>query len=119
MKNRANNATLFLTVLSACMGLLMTGAPAYAQAQRAAFAGQTKSHAKAGVAKSSDSIKPVVAELLGRTVLLPPVINVISDTGEHVVAQEVCYQNTIALTGNHRVLIVTRLPRAALNAQRA
>jgi hypothetical protein len=109
--SRITNASLFVTVLSACLGLVSTAAPSdHAQAQP----GETVvSRSQAIIAGAT-----VVQLSPQRTLKLDAAsnsffrIDICRALGG---VEENLYQNSRALTDKHRLLVVTRLPRAALS----
>jgi hypothetical protein len=108
--SRITNASLFVTVLSACLGLSMTGVSAQTHAQHRAGAAANESHALVLKAFSYH--------------LSPQQVRKLSATNSSYFQSAVChaqgapgeifYQNSRALTDKNRLLVVTRLPRAAL-----
>ncbi|MBV9209342.1 MAG: hypothetical protein JOZ52_01865 [Acidobacteria bacterium] len=106
---RTHNFSLFITVLSAC--LLAAGTPAQLYAQPAPvgelFAAATETK------EEVNEIKQKTKRTLYPSVLLRPVTAFVFDRacGEQSFAE-----NTKSLAGNNSILLVTRLPRAALAA---
>jgi cytochrome c5 len=108
--SRITNASLFVTVLSACLGLAMTGIHAQAHAQQGI---------KTAVNESQALVTSVTAQHLS-----PQQARRFAATGNSYFQLAVChaqgetaaplYQNPKALTRKDRILVVTRLPRAAL-----
>ena len=104
---RNTNSSLFSTVLCACLGLLIVGTPLQAYAKlpataQSAYASTIRSGCGASVVASLQKLKiddrwlpDSVAPLEGQT-------------------EVILYQNT-NLVPNNQILIVTRLPRAALS----
>ena len=110
--SRITNASLFVTVLSACLGLSMTGVSAQTHSQQHdAGAAVNESHALIINAFSQHHLSPQQVRKLAATNSSYFQINVCRAEGEPA---EVCYQNSRALTDVNRLLVVTRLPRAAL-----
>jgi hypothetical protein len=105
---RHTNTTLFVTVLSACLGLLIAGVPAQINAQPVTVK-TTSSELVTNVAfkqQSPEQARKLVASF-----------NAMFSTGscrERGQAAQLFYKNTQALADNDQVFIVTRLPRAAL-----
>jgi hypothetical protein len=110
--SRITNASLFVTVLSACLGLVSTGAPsAHAQAQ-----------------PGTTIVNRSQALIAGATVLqLAPQRTLKLDaTGNSFFRLDICraqsgveknlYHNSRTLTDKDRLLVVTRLPRAGIDS---
>jgi hypothetical protein len=107
---RITNASLFVTVLSACLGLVMTGVPARAHAQQGI---------RTAVNESQALVTSVTAQHLS-----PQQARRFAATGNSYFQLAVCrahgetarlfYQNPRALNDKDQVLVVTRLPRAGL-----
>ena len=108
---RITNASLFVTVLSACLGLSMTGVSAQTHAQHGAGASVTESHALVLKAFSQHHLSPQKIRKLAATNSSYLQIAVCHAEGEPA---KIFYQNSRALTDKNRILVVTRLPRAAL-----
>lgn len=111
--SRITNASLFLTVLSACLGLSMTGASAqtHAQQQQGAGSAVTESHAFVLKAFSQHHLSQQQVRKLAAANSSYFQLNVCHAEGEPAA---VFYQNSRALTDKNQLLVVTRLPRAAL-----
>jgi hypothetical protein len=109
--SRITNASLFVTVLSACLGLSMTGvSSAQTQAQHRAGAAVNESHAL--VLKAfSQHLSPQKVRKLAATNSSYFQLTVCHVEG---VPAEIFYQNSRALGDKNHLLVVTRLPRAAL-----
>jgi hypothetical protein len=109
---RINNISLFVTVLSAC--LLAVGAPAQACAQNAPSAGlfSVVKENREGV----DAAGQKDEGLLYQIAFIRPATEFTADlrTSAPVVAE-----NTKALNVEHCFLVVTNLPRAALDKTQA
>ncbi|HEX8776395.1 MAG TPA: hypothetical protein VF735_22690 [Pyrinomonadaceae bacterium] len=105
--SRITNASLFVTVLSACLGLVMTGVPAHAHTQPGLAAAVNRSQALVAGAAS----QPQQARKLAAVSNSYFQIAACQPAGEPA---EVFYQNNKALTNLNRLLVVTRLPRAGL-----
>jgi hypothetical protein len=109
---RITNASLFVTVLSACLGLLMTGVPtAHAQTQQGIRTAVSKSQALAAASATYQQSSPQQARKLAAA------------AGSYFRFDAACadsqpaqllYQNSRALTDKDQLLVVTRLPRAGL-----
>jgi hypothetical protein len=107
-KLRLNNATFFVTVMSACLGLLIGGVPLEAHARQGSANAADKSQS---ATNATEPESPAQAQKLAAT------YNSAFSMGgcrEHGEPAEVFYTNTRALADNDQVLIVTRLPRAGL-----
>lgn len=115
--SRIANASLFVTVLSACLGLVATGVPAaYAQApQEGALSAIGRSQALMATATAAAQLTPQRTLKLAATNDSYFQIGICQALRE---PQENIYQNSRALTDKHTHLVVTRLPRAGL-AQRS
>jgi hypothetical protein len=111
---RNTNAPFSITVLCACLGLLMTGVPAEVNARQAAteavhhYVASSIHLRLAASAVSSLQVRKIDARWL-------PDLAVQAKGQPEVVF----YQNTKALTDPHQVLLITHLPRAALSEQPA
>jgi hypothetical protein len=114
--SRNNNAALFVTVLSACLGLVVVGVPVQALTQHLATTADASLTAKEKAEDSSISKlqQPSIdqAQKLAATHNSYFSLDGCSKRGE---PEEVSYKNTKALTDNNQVLIITHLPRAALS----
>lgn len=108
--SRITNASLFVTVLSACLGLSMTGASSYAHAQQGTSAAVNESQALVFQA-FSQHLSPQQVRKLAATNNSYFQIAVCQSQGE---PEENFYKNTRALIDKNQLLGVTRLPRAAL-----
>jgi hypothetical protein len=108
--SRITNASLFVTVLSACLGLSMTGAPSQAYTQQGAGTAVSESQALVFHA-FSQPLSPQQVRKLAATNNSYFQIAVCQSQGE---PEENFYQNTRALIDKNQLLVVTRLPRAAL-----
>ena len=108
--SRITNASLFVTVLSACLGLAMTGVPAHAHTQQGIATAVNRSQALVAGA-ASQQLSPQQARKLAAA--SNPYFQMAA-CHVHVERVEVFYQNTRALSNKDQLLIVTRLPRAAL-----
>ena len=108
---RNTNAPLSITVLCACLGLLITGAPAQVHARQAwaAAEGQHYVASSTRLRLAASAVSPLqvlkidlpwLPDFAARAKALP---------------ETVLYQNSKALTDPTRVLLITHLPRAALS----
>lgn len=78
--SRITNASLFVTVLSACLGLLMTGAPAQAHARQQGTAAAAKeSQAATDAPVCPDVETQEVQNFLNRDAFIRPLIEFVSD----------------------------------------
>jgi hypothetical protein len=109
---RNTNAPLSITVLCACLGLLIIGVPAHTHARQAAteaghhyVASSTRLRLAASAVSSLKALKVDVPWLPKFAV---------QAKGQPA---SILYQNTKALTDTHQVLVVTHLPRAALSEE--
>jgi len=117
--SRHFNTSLFVTVLSACLGLLIIGVPAQAQTGLATdITWQSKAPA---VVKSLLNRQPFISPLAGFVVQVEKLAAIYNahfsfdSCPERGEPEAIFYQNTRALSENNQVLVVTRLPRAALS----
>jgi hypothetical protein len=110
--SRITNASLFVTVLSACLGLVMTGVPVHVHTQPDIATAVNRSQALVGGA-ASQQLSPQQARKLAAVSNSYFQIAACQPAGEPA---EVFYQNNKALTNLNRILVVTRLPRAGLPA---
>jgi hypothetical protein len=108
---RITSASLFVTVLSACLGLAVTGLPAaHAHTQDGIRTAVSKSQALA-VGAAAQQLSPQQARKLAA------VSNSFFQVAAcHVHSEQAAplYENSRALISKTRLLLVTRLPRAAL-----
>lgn len=110
--SRITNASLFVTVLSACLGLVMTGVPAHAHTQPGIITAVNGSQALVAGA-ASQQLSPQQARKLAAVSNSYFQIAACQPQGEPA---EVLYQNHRAFADVNRILVVTRLPRADLPA---
>lgn len=109
--SRITNVSLFVTVLSACLGLSMTGASSHAYAQQqGARAAASESQSLVFRAFSQHLSQQQVRKLAATNNSYFQ-IAVCQSQGE---AEENFYKNTRALIDVNRLMVVTRLPRAWL-----
>ncbi|HVG34138.1 MAG TPA: hypothetical protein VM911_13700 [Pyrinomonadaceae bacterium] len=111
--SRTTNASLFVTVLSACLGLVATGVPAaYAHApHEGALAAVNRSQALIAGVTAAGQLSPQ------RTLKLAATSNSffhLDICQSQLEPEENLYQNSRALIDKHPHLVVTRLPRAGL-----
>jgi hypothetical protein len=108
-KLRINNATLLLTVLGACLGLVAAGASSQAHQTASSVLSEIASATSANLSyrhSSKQSLKlSAVYHSPARTFAAQ------SEKG----AARVLYRNTNPSTPNSRILVITSLPRAALD----
>ncbi|HEV2912647.1 MAG TPA: hypothetical protein VGX92_04965 [Pyrinomonadaceae bacterium] len=111
--SRITNASLFVTVLSACLSLLMTGTPAqaHAQQQQDRATAANKSQALAATDGPCGPQSPEQARKIAAASNSYFRIAICHATREPA---PLLYQNDRALIDRNRVLVVTRLPRASL-----
>lgn len=110
--SRITNASLFVTVLSACLGLVSTGAPS------------AQAHARTGMTAMVNESQALIATATAAGQLSPQQTLKLAATSNSFFHLDICraqcggeenlYRNSRALTGKYRLLVVTRLPRAAL-----
>lgn len=108
MKLRINNATLFVTVLSACLGLVAAGASSHARPSAAYSLSEIS---------SATSAVPYYRRASRQALKRTPVYNslalpFISQNEER--AAQVLYKVADPHTAFHQTLIVTHLPRASI-----
>jgi hypothetical protein len=111
--SRITNASLFVTVLSACLGLVTTGVPAaYAHTQQdGALTAVNRSQALIATASAAGQLTPQRTLKLVATSNSYFRLNICRALCE---PQQNLYQNSRAITDRHPCLVVTRLPRAGL-----
>jgi hypothetical protein len=112
--SRITNASLFVTVLSACLGLVMTGVPAHAHTQQGIASAVNRSQALAVGVPPAQQLSPQQARKLAA--VSNSYFQIAACQPPHGEPTEVVYQNTRALTGVNSILVVTRLARAGLAA---
>jgi hypothetical protein len=105
-----------MTVLSACLGLVVVGVPVQTIAQHLATTTDASQSAKEKIEDSSSSKIEQSSSKQSRK-LAATHNSQFSVDNHHKYHQpdKVLYQNTKPLTNNNQVLIVTHLPRAALS----
>ena len=112
-KLRINNATLFITVLSACLGLVAAGASSHARPSGADALSEMTSATSANLqygraSKQAHKRKaPYTASahvFASRSVIRAP---------------EALYKTRNPLTAYSQILVVTRMPRASIEASPA
>jgi hypothetical protein len=101
-----------VTVLSACLGLLVTGAAAPLHAQPGAIRAANKSQVSIVSALSAQQLSPKHARKLA--LVYSPYFQIAACL-THIEPVSNLYQNSIAFKDKHQLLVVTRLPRAALS----
>ena len=110
---RITNGQLFVTVLSACLGLLVTGVPSQVYALEGTATTRASGSQPLVVHVSFERLAPKQARR-------PAAVSNSYFQAGVCRAQnrpaEIFYQNTRALTATDQVLVVTRLPRAGLSA---
>ncbi|HEV7844365.1 MAG TPA: hypothetical protein VGO69_11760 [Pyrinomonadaceae bacterium] len=109
-KLRINNATVFVTVLSACLGLVVAGASSQAH--------QTASSVLSGITSATNanlSYSRSASQSLKRTAAYTSHSLLFASRSEHK-APKVLYKNTNPLTASHHILVVTHMPRASLDS---
>jgi hypothetical protein len=109
-ESRNTNTPLFITVLCACLGLLMVGVPPAQGSAR-----QTATEVGQYVA-SSTRLR-LAASVVSSLRVLKIDDRWLPDSATQAEGQptEILYQNTKPLTNNNQVLLITHLPRAALS----
>jgi hypothetical protein len=114
--SRNINTSLVVTVISACLGLVVVGVPAHTLAEHLAT---TTDAAQLVKKRLEDSIISKLKQPLPKQARqLPATHNPQIPAGihyEHRPPAVILYHNTKALADNNQVLIVTHLPRAALS----
>ena len=115
-KPRITNSSLFVTVLSACLGLVVVSVPVQALAQHLATMTDASLSAKAKIEVSSISkIQQPSSKQARKLAATRNSHFSLSNRREYNQPDRVLYRNTKALTNHNQVLIVTHLPRAALS----
>jgi hypothetical protein len=108
-KLRINNATLFVTVLGACLGLMAAGASSQARQTASSVLSEITSATSANLSYSRSA-----SQALKRTAAYAPrSLSFASRNGQQ--APKVLYTNTTPLTASHRILVITHMPRASLD----
>jgi hypothetical protein len=107
---RNTNASLFTTVLCACLGLLIIGTPLQAQASRGTAQAYQSANASTLGSGFGASVVASLQKLRVDDRWLPD-----SAAQAEVLSKEIFYRKTKPLAFNNQVLIVTRLPRAGLS----
>jgi len=112
--HRITNTSLFVTVLSTCLGLLVAGVPPQVAAQsvKAGVRYSTGAlHSRLIVNTKADAQAPYQARKFAAT---NNSFFWLANSGKLAQPDVVSYQNTKALIESNRFVIVTHLPRAAL-----
>ena len=104
---RTHNFSLFVTVLSACLLAVGTPAELYAQPAHAVELFSASTESKEEVQQPQQKTK----RLLCPSILLRPLRAFVI---ERTPSEQGFPENTKSLAGNNSILLVTRLPRAAL-----
>ena len=115
--SKRTNTAFFAAVLSACLGLLITGVPAQAQARSVREGVNEAPAVIKSLLNHKAFVRPLVGFLAQAQKLAAAYSSHFSFNGcrERVQPEAILYQNSKALIKNNRVLIVTHLPRAALS----
>jgi ABC-type phosphate transport system substrate-binding protein len=109
-KLRINNATLFVTVLSACLGLVAAGASSQVNQTASSVLSEITSATSANLSYSRSSNQGLKLAAAYTSRLLP----FAAQSAQK--APKVLYKNRPALTASHQILVVTRRsPRASLD----
>jgi hypothetical protein len=109
-KLRINNATVFVTVLSACLGLLVAGASAQAQQATSSVLSEITSATSANFSYSRSSNQALKLAAAYHPRLLP------FASQSKIKRPKVLYKLAHPLTASHHILVVTRMPRASLDS---
>lgn len=109
-KLRINNATVFVTVLSACLGLVAAGASSQVNQTASLVLSEITSATSANLSYSRSSNQSLKLAAAYNARLLP------CASQSKIKAPKVLYKNRISLTASQQILVVTRMPRASLNA---
>ncbi|HEY0546834.1 MAG TPA: hypothetical protein VGC91_15750 [Pyrinomonadaceae bacterium] len=104
---RTHNFSLFVTVLSACLLAVGTPAQIYAQPAPSGELFSTPTESKEEVDESRQKFKRTQYP----SILLRPAAAFVFDRAS---CEQGFVENTRSLAGNNSILLVTRLPRAAL-----
>ncbi|HEY0321595.1 MAG TPA: hypothetical protein VGC66_11600 [Pyrinomonadaceae bacterium] len=107
-KLRIKNTTLFVTVLSACLGLVAAGASSQVNQTASSVLSEITSATSANLSYSRSSNQSL--KLAAYTSRLLPFAS-----QSKIKAPKVLYKNRTALTASHQILVVTRMPRASLD----
>lgn len=107
---RINNPTLFVTVLSACLGLMAAGVSSQAHQTASSVFSEM-----AAVTSASGSYRHTQNQSLKLTVAYNsrPLAYAVQGNSE---PSEALYKNRQAFTPIHQILVVTRLARASLDS---
>lgn len=109
-KLRINNATVFVTVLSACLGLVAAGASSQAHQTASSVLSEITSATSANLSYSRSA-----NHALKRTAAYAPRSLSFASRSQHQ-APKVLYSNTTPLTASRRILVITHMPRASLDS---
>jgi hypothetical protein len=108
-KLRINNTTVFVTVLGACLGLVVAGASSPAHQTAASVLSEIASATSANLSYRHSSNQALQLTAVYHAAALPFALD--SEKG----AATVLYQNTNPSVPGRRILVVTRLARASLD----
>src|SRR2546423_11354597 len=101
-KLRINNATVFVTVLSACLGLVVAGATSQAQQAASSVLSEITSATSANLSYSRSA-----HQALKRSTYASRSLPFASQRENK--APKVLYKNPHPLTASHQILVVTRM----------
>lgn len=113
-KLRINNATVFVTILSACLGLVAAGASSQASQTASSVLSEIACRSSAGLSYGHASNQ--------RAVSFTAIYN--SPSWSFAAQSEnrgatILYRNANPLTASNHILVITSLPRASLDDARA
>lgn len=107
-KLRVNNATVFVTVLSACLGLLVAGASSQAHRTASSVISEIASVTSANLSYRHASNQAGKLAAAYDSPAQPVAFQ------SEKVAAAILYRNTNTIPGSSRILVVTSLARASL-----
>lgn len=107
---KVNNTPFFVTVLSACLGLVAAGVPARAHQRASSVLSEIAATACANGAYLHSSNQSLKLTAVYNSHPLPDAFE--SDPEP----PKVQYKNRNPLASNQQILVVTRMPRASLDA---
>lgn len=106
---RNNNAPIFVTVLSACLGLIVAGAPSRVHRTASSVLSEIAAATSVNLSYSHSSKQTL---RLAATFAPSPLTFVSQSETE---PSRILYQSRTPLAASNRILVVTRLARASLN----
>jgi hypothetical protein len=107
---RINHTPIFVTVLSACLGLVVTGAPTRVHQKASSVLSEIAAVTTANLSYSTSS-----NQALGLTALALGAQPRIPASYSEAIRPALLYRNANTSTACNRILVVTRLARASLD----